>query len=270
VKVVPRLIAVDVDGTLLGSGYRLSPRTRQAVHAVRRTGVFVTIATGRPYNALTELVDMADWAITSNGSQATHVASGETPYAITFQRAAAVEFVQHARARVPGVRFSFITNEDMGWEEGFDRFFPSDSLPGALVRDVIAEVGGELVQQLAAYHPVIAPKELEIALQGIADADHLRAEHLGFPAVEIAPPSVDKAVALAWLTGHLGFAQADVWAFGDGMNDVRMLSWAGQGIAMGNADDDVKAVADRVTATNDDHGVAVVLEQLVAARQGRA
>jgi hydroxymethylpyrimidine pyrophosphatase-like HAD family hydrolase len=189
------------------------------------------------------------------------------PYAITFHRPAAVEFVRHARARVPGIRFSLITDTDMGWEEGFQHFAPSDALPGGRVDDVIAQVDGDQVLQLAAYHGEIGPTELEVLLQGIADADHLRAEHLGFPAVEIAPPSVDKAVALSWLAGHLGLAQHDVWAFGDGVNDLAMLSWAGQGIAMGNAPDDVKAVADRVTLTNDDDGVAAVLDDVVARLQ---
>ena len=61
----------------------------------------------------------------------------------------------------------------------------------------------------------------------------------------------------------------DVWAFGDGINDVDMLRWAGRGIAMGQASDDVKAVADRVTASNADHGVAVALEEVVATLEGR-
>lgn len=266
---VPKLVALDVDGTLLDPGYRLAPRTRDAVLAARHAGVVVAIATGRPYSALNGLTELADWAVVRNGSQAVHVATGDMPYQILFERPSAEVFVHHARARVPGVRFSFITDSDMGWEEGFDAFAPNDALPGGQVDDVLVEVEGTMVQQLAAYHPTIGPTELEALLQGIADADHLRAAYLGFPAVEIAPPSVDKAVALAWLTGHLGMVQGDVWAFGDGINDLAMLSWAGQGIAMGQASDHVKAVADRVTASNVDHGVAVALEQAVAILEGR-
>jgi hydroxymethylpyrimidine pyrophosphatase-like HAD family hydrolase len=81
--------------------------------------------------------------------------------------------------------------------------------------------------------------------------------------VEIGPHGVDKAVALGWLATHLGLDRADVWAFGDGINDVDMLRWAGRGIAMANADEAVLAVADEVTMSNDDDGVAVVLERLV-------
>lgn len=265
----PKLVALDVDGTILGPGYQLHDRTRDALVAVRRAGVLVSIATGRPPNALNELVQLADWAICSNGSQAVNLATKEMPYHILFERSAAEEFVRHARARVPGIHFSLITDVDMGWEEGFDTFAPLDTTPGGKVDDVLTEVEGERVQQLAAYHPTIAAGDLEPLLQGIADADHLRAEYLGFPAVEIAPPSVDKAVALAWLSGHLGLVQDDVWAIGDGINDLAMLSWAGQGIAMGQASDDVKAVADRVTASNADDGVAVVLEEIVAQLEGR-
>lgn len=84
------------------------------------------------------------------------------------------------------------------------------------------------------------------------------------PLVEVSAGGVDKGSALARLAGDLGVDAADAVAFGDMPNDVAMLCWAGTGVAMGNAHPDLVAVADFATASNDDDGVALVLEDLFA------
>ena len=259
----PRLVAIDVDGTLIGSDHSLAERTARAVAAVRAAGVTVAIASGRPFFVVGALARLADWVISGNGTQLTHVASGETPYEVTFPYAEAATFVREARVRVPDIRFALITDLHLGWEDGFEAFSPPDARPGERVGDVLVDVPGNDVLRLVAYHPEHDPTDLAPLLQGILP--HLEAEHLGFPGVEIGPHGVDKALALAWLAGHLGIERADVWAFGDGINDVDMLRWVGRGIAMGNAHGSVLAVADEVTSSNDEHGVAVVLERVAAA-----
>jgi hydroxymethylpyrimidine pyrophosphatase-like HAD family hydrolase len=262
----PRLVAIDVDGTLIGSDHEISERTVRALAAVRAAGVLVVIASGRPFAVVGPLAVHADWVVSGNGVQVTHIEThtdgGVHAYETTFPRAAAVVYVERARVLVPGVRFSVVTDTDIGYEPGFERFAPANALPGRRVDDVLA-VGGERVVRLIAYHEAYGPVELAPLLAGI-DPD-LVAEYRGFGGVEIGPHGVDKAVALGWLVTHLGLTPADVWAFGDGINDVDMLRWAGRGIAMGNAHESLAAVADEVTLSNDDDGVAVVLERLVRA-----
>lgn len=256
----PRLVAIDVDGTLIGSDHEISGRTIDALAAVRAAGVLVAIASGRPFAVVGSLADHADWVVSGNGTQVTHLESGEHRFEVTFPRAVAVAYVEAARRRIEGVRFSIVTDEHIGYEPGFERFAPANALPGVRVDDVLS-IGGERIVRLIGYHGDLGPIELAPLL---ADLDpDLIAEYRGFGGVEIGPHGVDKAVALGWLATHLGIGPADVWAFGDGINDVDMLRWAGRGIAMGNAHDDVLAVADEVTMSNDDHGVAVVLERLV-------
>ena len=257
----PRLVAMDVDGTLLRTDFSLSARTVAALDATRRAGVTTAIASGRPYFVVGALVEHVDWVVSGNGTQVTHVPSGETPYEVTFSHADAVTFVTEARRRVDDIRFSMITDLHLGWEDGFDTFAPGDALPGERVADVLVDVPGNEVVNLVAYRPGMEPTELAPRLAGIAP--HLFAEHRGFHAVEIGPDGVDKSFALSWLVRHLGIEPADVWAFGDGINDVDMLRWAGRGIAMANAHEAALAAADGVTTTNDDDGVAVVLERLV-------
>jgi hydroxymethylpyrimidine pyrophosphatase-like HAD family hydrolase len=256
----PRLVAIDVDGTLIGSDHEISARTIAALAAARAAGVLVAIASGRPLAVVGPLGDHADWVVSGNGTQVTHIESGEHAYEVTFARSTAVAYVGAARRRIDGVRFSIVTDERIGYEPGLERFSPANALPGERVDDVLA-LSGERVVRLIAYHGAMGPIELAPLLAGL-DPD-LVAEYRGFGGVEIGPHGVDKAVALGWLATHLGLDPADVWAFGDGINDVDMLRWAGRGIAMANADDSPLAVADEVTLSNDDHGVAVVLERLV-------
>lgn len=259
---VPRLVAIDVDGTLIGSDHEISDRTVAALAAARRAGIVVVIASGRPLAVVGSLAVHADWVVSGNGTQATHLESGEHRFEVTFGRAAAEAYVREARRRVDGVRFAAITDVSLGFEPGFERFSPPNARPGERVDDVLT-IPGERYAKLIGYHDAMGPVALAPLLAGI-DPD-LIAEYRGFGGVEIGPHGVDKAVALGWLATHLGIDRADVWAYGDGINDVDMLTWAGHGVAMGNADESLLAVADEVTMSNDDDGVAVVLERVLRA-----
>jgi len=95
-------------------------------------------------------------------------------------------------------------------------------------------------------------------LGGVAEATHSSSSAL----VEISATGVTKAAGLAWLCEREGITAEDVLAFGDMPNDIPLLSWAGHAVAMGNAHPAVVEVADEVTATNDEDGVAVVLERV--------
>ena len=106
-------------------------------------------------------------------------------------------------------------------------------------------------QILARVSAVLGP-DVHVSPSGLVDS------------VELTPPGVHKGSGVARLCERIGVAQADVVAFGDGLNDVEMLTWAGLGVAMGNADAAVQRIADEVTASNDDDGVALVVERLLA------
>ena len=95
----------------------------------------------------------------------------------------------------------------------------------------------------------------------------LAVTHMGADCVEIGPAGIDKAAGLAWLCAHLGVDRADVVAFGDEHNDHAMLRWAGHGVAMANANEQTRALADEIAPSNVDDGVAVVIERLLAERR---
>jgi hypothetical protein len=138
--------------------------------------------------------------------------------------------------------------------------------PGPPVGDaLIAADGATHAIKLMVFHETWTGHELLDVVPPIV-GDDLAVTHMGADAVELGPVGIDKSSGLAWLCAHLGIDRRDVVAFGDEYNDHAMLAWAGRGVAMGNAADATRAVADEVTLTNADDGVAVVVERLLAAR----
>ena len=259
---VPKAIVYDIDGTIITSDARLHPRTLTALASARAAGITLVAATGRPFPVVGEPGDHADWIIGGNGTGVLERASGIVHHEATFPIETAFDVVSTVRALVPEVIFSIVSDVDAVWEPGFETITPPGAQPGRPVLDVL-DCTGATVGKLVALHLDHSVSALAAQLAPHMPAG-LVALSLGFGAVEIGLIGVDKSTALRWLADYLGLERGDVWAFGDNINDREMLAWAGRGIAMGNADDDTKAVADHVTATNDDHGVALVIEELLA------
>jgi hypothetical protein len=142
-------------------------------------------------------------------------------------------------------------------------------MPAAVNDDPVADVttiGGTQAFKLLAFHATRSVHE-SLAdvpnLIGGRTSTELLVSHMGADAVEIGPADADKCTGLRWLCEHLGVEAANVIAIGDEWNDLTMLEWAGRGVAMGNAADRVKAVADEVIGTHTDDGVATYLESLL-------
>ena len=114
--------------------------------------------------------------------------------------------------------------------------------------------GGDTEKLLAAVAAIV-PDGVDVSPSGLPGS------------VELTPPGVHKGSGIAQLCAHLGVDRLDVVAIGDGLNDHEMLTWAGHGVAMGNADPATKQIADEVTASNDHDGVALIVEQLISRRQ---
>jgi len=261
---IPRLVALDVDGTLLDANHRVSDRTARAITEVRRRNIVVAIATGRPVELIGAPGDHADWIIGSNGATVVHAETRRVILDLTVSVEEARSLAALIRAAVAGVGFSVISEHDAVHEAGFERIVPSGVAAGRLVADALAHdgVAGERVRAWAAFHAALSIDELAARIDAVV-GPRLVARSLGFGAAEITEPSITKATALQSLVDHLGFGAESVWAFGDGANDHEMLEWAGRGHAMGNADPLTKAKADLVIGSNLEHGVALALEALV-------
>lgn len=150
---------------------------------------------------------------------------------------------------------------DQTWEHGLHTRVPKDPI-GAQVSDAVATIDGE-VRKLLAWSDTVLLDDLYGIVRPLL-ANRLDVTYSGLPFVEVGPFGVSKATALADLAESHGVALSDTVVFGDARNDHEMLQWAGTGVAMGNADDETKGLADVVTESNNNDGVAVYIERLLA------
>ena len=275
-----RLVASDLDGTALRTWPQepqVSDRLVDAVAAVRAAGIPFVVVTGRSRRSATKVARRigADRLICSNGALVWDLDAGVVERHRSFDATVAHAIAGRLREVAPDVAFSWEAHDGFGWEAEFDARWggPRRDWPRIDAGPIEDRCQGPIVKLIASLHGDRAEEqrlfdELVADLPGIVGEDALFTT-AGGAWIEIGPPGVTKAVTLAEVADELGVGAAEVVAFGDGPNDVAMLEWAGRGIAMANAAPEVKAVADEVTSSNDDDGVAVVLEALASDASAR-
>jgi hydroxymethylpyrimidine pyrophosphatase-like HAD family hydrolase len=258
-----RLLATDLDGTLLRDDKTISLRTRRALERVRAVGIEIVLVTGRPprfLRTVAEELGIPNIAICGNGAliydPTEHTIIRHTPIA----PALAVALVTELRAAAPGVCFAFEREMVMGCEPGYLTALQRTPPPDILLADALA-LCEQPISKLIAVHPEMPVEALLPLAQRLA-AGRALATYSGAPFVEMSAPEAQKSLALAWLCAQRGIQPDEVIAFGDMPNDLPMLRWAGHSVAMANAHPDVLAAADEITLSNEEDGVAVVLERL--------
>ncbi|WP_411283854.1 HAD family hydrolase [Lapillicoccus sp.] len=262
----PRLVATDLDGTLLRSDGSVSERTRAALAAVEAVGIHTVLVTARPPRWLDELesvVGAGGIALCGNGAFVYDVPRRE----VLSHRGIAPEvlagIVADLRRELPGMGFAAERASGFGYEQGYasPHEIPRDAVCGA-----IEELGDEPVGKLLGRLPTMSESQFLDAVARVVGDRGIVAYSGAGGLAEISAPGVTKAAALAdWCVG-LDVEAADVWAFGDMPNDLPMLAWAGTSFAVANGHTDVLDLADHTCPANDEDGVAQMLETLVAQR----
>ena len=260
----PRLVATDLDGTVIRSDGTISDRTVAAFTHAERSGARLVLVTGRPPRFMMEIADALGHrdgtAICSNGALTYDLRTGEvTPVQLIApqQLAAAVRTL---RAAVPGIGIAV----EYPGGRAIDRFFQPVMFdvdnPGPRFDD--ATLTSRPAAKLLGRHLDYSCDDLLAiagpALAGLVAVTHSSATSL----IEAAAVGVSKASTLAMLAAAEGITPQESVAFGDQPNDLPMLAWAGTSYAVANAHPEVLAAATRVIASNDDDGVAQVLERL--------
>jgi hypothetical protein len=273
-----RLLAIDVDGTLMNSHNELTPATRAALKRAGEAGIRVVVATGRRYSHALPLVEPLGIdvpLVTASGALVKDPAGHHTLYRARFEPdllRATVAIVDRcgydpvlcadtfaegfdfyhaaAEARTPGLA------QYLSYNRGRGRLWP------ALVENPPPGVFGGFV--IGTHEQML---QLEAVLQrelpGRLNTHVLRPPRYAGFFTEIAPAGVTKWSAVQRLAGQWGISESEICAVGDDVNDIPMLRAAGLGVAMGNALAAVKAAADRVAPSHDEDGLAAVVEWLL-------
>jgi Cof subfamily protein (haloacid dehalogenase superfamily) len=258
-----RLAAIDLDGTLLRPDGTLSERSRAALGRARAAGIRVVLVTARGPRSVRLLgaeLGLDGSAICSNGAITLDLVTGEVVRTQPLGAEIAARLVRELRARLPGILFA-AESEEIALEPGFAAW-EWEPPAGTRYADGL-ELVAEPVAKLIVRHDTHALEAIAEAARELA-GDDAAVTIPGPWTVEISAAGVSKAAALAELCAELGVAPEEVVAFGDYPNDLPMLEWAGHAVAVANAHPDVLRVADEVTASNADDGVALVLERLAA------
>jgi HAD superfamily hydrolase (TIGR01484 family) len=277
----PQLVALDIDGTLLAwvdgqtEPYEtIRPRVHAAVQKALDAGVHVVLASGRSPHGMTRIAEMLEiprfpghpggradarpgerlWVVASNGAVLFRHPPMEVVHEETFDAAPAVKAVlaEHPDA--------LVAVEERGVGYRVSSHFPEGELSGEMIITEVDEIVSGPVSRVIVRDPGATAEDfVDLAARlGLHGTDYV----VGWTAwLDLSPVGISKASGLEHVCRELGVAQADVLAIGDGRNDIEMLGWAGRGVAMGQAVEEVRAAADAVTDTVHEDGAAVELER---------
>jgi Cof subfamily protein (haloacid dehalogenase superfamily) len=259
----PRVVATDLDGTIVRTDGTISARTRAALTAAEAAGAMVVIVTGRPprwLHGIAEDTGHHGLAICANGALVYDLRTERVVESHPLQVADARRLVDELRAAIPGLAFG-VEGVELGFahEASYQPRWTTDA------NTVVAEIEtllSEPVAKLLGRHEDMGSDELLARARAVVGDQLATLTHSSRDGLlEISAAGISKASTLETVCAERGFGARDAVAFGDMPNDLPMLAWAGHSVAVANAHPDVLAVAAEVTASNDDDGVAKVLER---------
>lgn len=266
----PKVIALDIDGTLVkwadGTGVStevIAPAVYDAINRAHDCGAHIVLASGRSPHGMTRVADMLDlprdgedrlWIVASNGAVILRYPPMDVVHEETFDAAPAVRAIMREQPS------ALVAVEERGVGYRLNDHFPPGELSGEMIVTPLEELISNPVSRVIIRNPSARAEDFielgrRLGLQGISYV-------VGWTAwLDLAPVGVSKASGLSYVVNQLGLEPGDVLAIGDGRNDIEMLTWAGRGVAMGQAIPEVHEVADAITASVDDDGAAVEIGQ---------
>ncbi|MFD8132776.1 Cof-type HAD-IIB family hydrolase [Streptomyces mirabilis] len=272
----PRLIATDLDGTLLRDDKSVSERTVAALAAAEEAGIEVFFVTGRParwMDVVSDHVHGHGLAICGNGAAVVDLHGGPGAHRFVkvreLARENALDAVRLLREAAPGTVFAVEQTYGFYQEPAYPKLhmeIPDNLAPAERLLAPDGPGASEPVLKILAFHHELDPDAfLTVARRAVGDrATITRSSPSAL--LEISGPGVSKASTLELCCAERGISPEEVVAFGDMPNDVEMLTWAGTSYAMGNAHPAVIAAASGRTVANNEDGVAVVIEKILAER----
>lgn len=259
----PQLVASDLDGTLLRSDGTLDKRSRRMLARVEDAGALLVLCTARPsrwMRPIAEAIGHRGVAICANGGVVWDLHTESVLEEVPLEPGVLRDAVALLQAAIPGGAWAVERSDGFGHEPGYELRWPVPS--GTEVSVVEKLISEPAVKLMLRHREMSADALLARAREVVGDLVELSHSNSAEALLEISAAGVTKATALAGFCAERGIESEDVIAFGDMPNDLPMLVWAGYAVAVANAHPDVLGVADEVTASNDEAGVARVLERV--------
>jgi len=260
-----RLVAIDLDGTLLRNDLQISPRARRTIRQVRDLGVEVTFCTGRMYaSALPYALEIGLELplVTYNGALVKNSGTGQ----VIYQRLLPENYARGiiVKAKKYGLPVNIYHDDRLFLEritqEG-RKYLEKARIPVQEVGDLSNWLEQDPLKILVMGEQEKLNRLEQECIQEWGDAVYITKSWPTY--LEFLHPEATKGLGLRALAGHLNIEQRQVMGIGDSYNDLEMFRYAGLSVVMGNAEPTVKKAADYVTLTNDDDGVAEALEKFI-------
>ncbi|WP_221076610.1 sugar-phosphatase [Agarivorans aestuarii] len=264
-----KLIALDMDGTLLNDEKKITPRTYQAIQQAKQAGVKVVLASGRPLEGLRpyleqlELTSEQDFVISYNGSLVQRVGSGEIIHKTTLNGSDGTQLAKVAEQlgvfiHAFSAEHGLITQQHNPWTD----------IESSINGMDVSEVNFASLQANDALTKIMFVAEESILDKAIANLPaELRKQYTVVRSapffLEFLHRDSNKGVGVEQLANILGLNASEVMCAGDADNDRHMLQYAGLAVAMANADPEIKAMANYIAPSNKEDGVAVAIEENV-------
>ncbi|MEU1708521.1 HAD-IIB family hydrolase [Streptomyces sp. NPDC005706] len=259
-----RLIATDLDGTLLRSDESISRRTRDALAAATAAGAAHIVVTGRAVPWTRHILDDLGYdglAVCGQGAQVFDAGAHRLLTSVTLDRQLAGVALAKLEAEVGPLYLAASRDGLEGEVLVGPGYAVTGNLPATPFTDA-ADLWSAPLNKVYIQHPTLGDDELADVARRVAGG-FVTVAMAGAGIVELLPLGLSKATGLSLAARRLGLKAADTIAFGDMPNDIPMFAWAAHGVAMANAHEELRAVADEVTTSNEEDGIAAVLERLL-------
>jgi Cof subfamily protein (haloacid dehalogenase superfamily) len=259
-----RLIATDLDGTLLRSDESISRRTRDALAAATAAGAAHIVVTGRAVPWTRHILDDLGYdglAVCGQGAQVYDAGEHRLLTSVTLDRQLAGVALAKIEAEVGPLHLAASRDGLEGEVLVGPGYAATGRLPSTPFTDA-SDLWSAPLNKIYIQHPELSDDELAEAARQAAGG-FVTVAMAGAGIVELLPLGLSKATGLSLAARRLGLKATDTLAFGDMPNDIPMFAWASRGVAMANAHAELKAVADEVTSSNEEDGIAVVVERLL-------
>lgn len=266
------IIALDLDGTLTNSEKIITPRTFDALMKAQREGVRLVLASGRPTFGIAalanqlQLADYGGYVLSYNGGRIIDWCEKTVIFSqVVDQKLVPILYDFAEKAQIPIVTYlseAILASKNEG--EYLAEEARINGMPVVVAQNFVEEA----MQIAGGSTKFLIPGEPEQLIQLESEMKAALSEQMevfrSAPFfLELPPKGIDKAQSLQRLLTHLGLERESLMAFGDGFNDLSMIQFAGKGVAMANAVEEVKSIADFVTTSNEEDGIAHALEQLL-------